>query len=71
MRQHTWGLAIRTFAVAAMLVVTGLSAPAAFAEKYASIVIDTETHEVLHARNADAPPLSSVPDEGHDALHAV
>ncbi|MEH6694834.1 MAG: D-alanyl-D-alanine carboxypeptidase family protein [Hyphomonas sp.] len=55
MRQHTWGLAIRTLAVAAMLVVTGLSAPAAFAEKYASIVIDTETHEVLHARNADAP----------------
>ena len=55
MRQHTWGLAIRTLAVAAMLFVTGLSAPAAFAEKYASIVIDTETHEVLHARNADAP----------------
>ncbi len=36
-----------------MLVTTGLCAPVAFAEKYASIVIDVDTHEVLHARNAD------------------
>jgi len=36
-----------------MLVTSGLFAPAAFAEKYASIVIDVDTHEVLHARNAD------------------
>ena len=55
MRQHTWGLAIRTLALAAMLVVTGFSTPAAFAEKYASIVIDKDTNEVLHARNADDP----------------
>jgi D-alanyl-D-alanine carboxypeptidase len=55
MRQRIWGSAIRTLAVAAMLVVSGLTAPAAFAEKYASIVIDKDTHEVLHARNADDP----------------
>jgi len=30
-------------------------APSAFAEKYASIVIDADTDEVLHARHADAP----------------
>lgn len=31
------------------------STPAAVAEKYASIVVDMETNEVLHARHADAP----------------
>ncbi|MEE2878735.1 MAG: D-alanyl-D-alanine carboxypeptidase family protein [Pseudomonadota bacterium] len=30
-------------------------APAAIAEKYASIVVDADTNEVLHARHADAP----------------
>lgn len=30
-------------------------APAAIAEKYASIVVDSETNEVLHARHADEP----------------
>lgn len=31
------------------------AAPSAVAEKYASIVVDMETNEVLHARHADAP----------------
>lgn len=30
-------------------------APSAIAEKYASIVVDADTNEVLHARHADAP----------------
>ena len=30
-------------------------APAAIAEKYASIVVDADTNEVLHARHADEP----------------
>jgi D-alanyl-D-alanine carboxypeptidase len=32
-----------------------LATPAAVAEKYASIVVDAETNEVLHARHADDP----------------
>ncbi|MEM1087713.1 MAG: D-alanyl-D-alanine carboxypeptidase family protein [Pseudomonadota bacterium] len=31
------------------------ASPSAIAEKYASIVVDMETNEVLHARHADAP----------------
>ncbi len=53
MKQRALAPVLRTLAFAAMLVTTGLSAPVAFAEKYASIVIDADTNEVLHARNAD------------------
>ena len=35
------------------LAVSVVCAPLAVAEKYASIVIDADTQEVLHARNAD------------------
>ncbi|KCZ49332.1 hypothetical protein HY3_01985 [Hyphomonas pacifica] len=38
-----------------MLFMSGLAVQTAAAEKYASIVIDADTHEVLHARNADEP----------------
>ena len=55
MKQRALAPVLRTLAFAAMLVTTGLCAPVAFAEKYASIVIDADTHEVLHARNADEP----------------
>ena len=55
MKQRALAPVLRTLALAAMLVTTGLCAPVAFAEKYASIVIDADTHEVLHARNADEP----------------
>jgi len=41
------------------LIALGLMAlavsPSAVAEKYASIVVDMDTNEVLHARHADAP----------------
>ncbi|MEQ8557037.1 MAG: D-alanyl-D-alanine carboxypeptidase family protein [Henriciella sp.] len=37
------------------LAVIVVMAPAAIAEKYASIVVDADTNEVLHARNADEP----------------
>ena len=53
MKQRTLAPVLRTLALAAMLVTTAFCAPAAVAEKYASIVIDADTHEVLHARNAD------------------
>ena len=39
----------------AALAFSAFSVAPASAEKYASIVIDTETNEVLHARHADAP----------------
>ncbi len=55
MKQRALAPVLRTLALAAMLVTSGLCAPVAFAEKYASIVIDADTHEVLHARNADEP----------------
>ncbi len=41
--------------VLAALAFSAFSVAPASAEKYASIVIDTETNEVLHARHADAP----------------
>ena len=37
------------------LVLLIVAAPAAIAEKYASIVVDADTNEVLHARHADEP----------------
>ena len=42
-------------ALASAAVVTVGMMPNAVAEKYASIVVDLETDEVLHARHADAP----------------
>jgi D-alanyl-D-alanine carboxypeptidase len=42
-------------AFAAVAVLTLAASPTATAEKYASIVIDLERDEVLHARHADAP----------------
>lgn len=45
---------IKRFILATCLVVFGTLAPAS-AEKYASIVIDMETGQVLHARHADEP----------------
>ena len=51
---------LRSFAALARILVaslavalTGLGTGAALAEKYAAIVIDADTQEVLHARNAD------------------
>jgi len=44
---------VKALALAVTLLATGLFAHTASAEKYASIVVDAETHEVLHARNAD------------------
>jgi len=46
---------IKAVIAALFLGLSSLSlAPAAFAEKYASIVIDADTNEVLHSRHADA-----------------
>ncbi len=45
---------IKRFILATCLVVFGTLSPAS-AEKYASIVIDMETGQVLHARHADEP----------------
>ena len=42
-------------AFAAAAIVTLGFTPSATAEKYASIVVDLERDEVLHARHADAP----------------
>jgi D-alanyl-D-alanine carboxypeptidase len=53
MKQRALAPVLRTLALAAMMVTSALFAPAALAEKYASIVVDMDTHEVLHARNAD------------------
>ena len=45
----------RTVAAGAVLAATAFGGGAALAEKYAAIVIDADTQEVLHARNADEP----------------
>ena len=55
MKQRSLAPALRNLACAALLFASALFAPTAYAEKYASIVIDMDTHEVLHARNADEP----------------
>ena len=44
---------LKALTIAVALMAAGLFAQSAHAEKYASIVIDADTHEVLHARNAD------------------
>lgn len=46
--------AFKSALIAGTMLTFGLT-PSASAEKYASIVIDLETDEVLHARHADAP----------------
>ena len=43
------------FAAIALALASFTLAPTAAAEKYASIVVDVDTKEVLHARHADAP----------------
>jgi D-alanyl-D-alanine carboxypeptidase len=55
MSRRNLSVPFKAILLATTLSVTGLAAPAAFAEKYASIVIDTGTDEVLHARHADEP----------------
>lgn len=47
--------AFRLLAMALLLTLPMITALPASAEKYASIVIDADTNEVLHARHADAP----------------
>lgn len=54
MKQRALAPMVRKLVLAAMMFLSASFAPAAFAEKYASIVVDMDTHEVLHARNADA-----------------
>jgi len=51
-----WSGALYRSALAATVTVSAFAiAPAAHAEKYAAIVIDADTGEVLHARNEDDP----------------
>lgn len=51
-----WSRAFRGSAIAASVTITAaVMAPAAHAEKYAAIVVDADTGEVLHARNQDDP----------------
>lgn len=51
-----WYRALRGPAIAASVSVSAVAlAPAAHAEKYAAIVVDADTGEVLHARHQDAP----------------
>lgn len=38
-----------------MIAIILMMSPVAHAEKYASIVVDADTHEVMHARHADEP----------------
>jgi len=45
----------RTVCAASILAVTAFGTGTAFADKYAAIVVDADTQEVLHARNADEP----------------
>ncbi|PKP80050.1 MAG: D-alanyl-D-alanine carboxypeptidase [Alphaproteobacteria bacterium HGW-Alphaproteobacteria-18] len=51
-----WSRAFRGSAIAASVSISAaILAPAAHAEKYAAIVVDADTGEVLHARNQDDP----------------
>ncbi|MEP1142669.1 MAG: D-alanyl-D-alanine carboxypeptidase family protein [Henriciella sp.] len=54
MAEKPLAFVIKSTLAAAALIAIGF-APTASAEKYASIVIDLERDEVLHARHADAP----------------
>ncbi|MBY9067015.1 D-alanyl-D-alanine carboxypeptidase [Hyphomonas sp. WL0036] len=56
MAAEVWSRALRGSAIAASVSITAaVLAPAAHAEKYAAIVVDADTGEVLHARNEDDP----------------
>ncbi|WP_241765199.1 D-alanyl-D-alanine carboxypeptidase family protein [Hyphomonas beringensis] len=55
MMRRAFSPVLKAMALTVMLFMSGLVAQTAAAEKYASIVIDADTHEVLHARNADEP----------------
>lgn len=48
-------IAFKILAIAFLFTIPVIAALPASAEKYASIVIDADTNEVLHARHADAP----------------
>ena len=51
-----WSRSFRGSAIAASVSITAaVLAPVAHAEKYAAIVVDADTGEVLHARNQDDP----------------
>ncbi|MFN4185655.1 MAG: D-alanyl-D-alanine carboxypeptidase family protein [Hyphomonas sp.] len=51
-----WSRTFRGSAIAVSISITAaIMAPAAQAEKYAAIVVDADTGEVLHARNQDDP----------------
>lgn len=51
-----WSRAFRGSAIAASVSITAaILAPVAHAEKYAAIVVDADSGEVLHARNQDDP----------------
>ena len=52
---RTFAAFTRALGAAAFLAATAFGGGAALAEKYAAIVIDTDTQDVLHARNADEP----------------
>lgn len=56
MAAAVWSRAFRGSAIAASVSITAaVLAPVAHAEKYAAIVVDADTGEVLHARNEDDP----------------
>ena len=51
--KRTTASVLKAFAIMMALCMAGLTTQTAAAEKYASIVVDADTQEVLHARNAD------------------
>ncbi len=53
MVRHAWSRLFRILSVTFALAVSGLSMQAAHAEKYAAIVVDADSGEVLHERFAD------------------
>ncbi len=55
MVRHAWSRLVRSLCVAGALSLSALSLPAAHAEKYAAIVVDADSGEVLHERFADDP----------------
>ncbi|MCB9962696.1 MAG: D-alanyl-D-alanine carboxypeptidase [Hyphomonas sp.] len=46
---------VRVVVASLLVTLTGIGTGSAFADKYAAIVIDADTQDVLHARNADEP----------------
>lgn len=55
MVRHAWSRLFRNVSVAFALGLSGLTLQAAHAEKYAAIVVDADSGEVLHERFADDP----------------